>query len=301
MNTDVVTYAERTGALSIVDVKAQVTLIQQVMREVMHKDEHYGVIPGTGTKPSLLKAGAEKLCLTFRLDPQYEIEQKQEGAHLTIMSKCTLFHIPSGQRYGSGMGSCSTKESKYAYRNAAAKCPECGQEAIIKGKEEYGGGYVCFKKKGGCNAKFTDDDKRITEQPKGRVQNEDIADQYNTVLKMANKRSLVAAVLNTTAASDIFTQDIEDMPAYDEPPRAKRTHKDAASKLDPEPQDGPVTAEQAAELASLCAQTKITPAAFLSKAGAQSWETMLAADYADAKALFISKGATVAARTDAPI
>ena len=30
---------------------------------------------------------------------------------------------------------------------------------------------------------------------------------------MANKRSLVAAVLNATAASDIFTQDIEDMPS----------------------------------------------------------------------------------------
>ena len=46
--------------------------------------------------------------------------------------------------------------------------------------------------------------------------NEDLADQYNTVLKMANKRSLVAAVLNSTAASDIFTQDIEDMPQFAE-------------------------------------------------------------------------------------
>ena len=52
-------------------IKAQVQLIQQVMKEVMQKDEHYGVIPGT-LKPSLLKSGAEKLCLTFRLDPQYD-------------------------------------------------------------------------------------------------------------------------------------------------------------------------------------------------------------------------------------
>lgn len=212
MSHDVVPYAERIGALSIVDVRAQVNLIQQVMREVMHKDEHYGVIPGTGTKPTLLKAGAEKLCLTFRLDPQYEIEQKQDGKHLTVMSKCTLWHIPSGQRYGSGMGSCSTLESKYAYRTSKRKCPACGAEAIIKGKEEYGGGWLCFKKQGGCGAKFRDDAEEITSQPAGRVPNEDVADQYNTVLKMANKRSLVAAVLNATAASDIFTQDIEDMP-----------------------------------------------------------------------------------------
>ena len=212
MSNEVVTYAERVGAMSIVDIKAQVNLIQHVMREVMKENQHYGVIPGTGTKPTLLKAGAEKLCLTFRLDPQYEIEQTFDGVHLSIVSKCILTHINSGQRFGSGMGSCSTKESKYAYRTQARKCPHCGKEAIIKGKEEYGGGWLCFKKKDGCGAKFSDGDVGIEGQSSGRVPNEDIPDQYNTVLKMANKRSLVAAVLNATAASDIFTQDIEDMP-----------------------------------------------------------------------------------------
>jgi hypothetical protein len=34
----------------------------------------------------------------------------------------------------------------------------------------------------------------------------------NTIMKMACKRALVAATLNATAASDIFTQDVEDMP-----------------------------------------------------------------------------------------
>lgn len=33
----------------------------------------------------------------------------------------------------------------------ALNCPECGKsKAVIKGKEEYGGGWLCFKKKGGC-------------------------------------------------------------------------------------------------------------------------------------------------------
>jgi hypothetical protein len=212
MSNEVIAYAERIGALSIVDIKAQVNLIQHVMREVMQVDQHYGVIPGTGTKPTLLKAGAEKLCLTFRLDPQYEITERQDGIHQYITSKCTLYHITTGQRYGSGMGSCSTREAKYAYRTQARKCPKCGKEAIIKGKEEYGGGWLCFKKKDGCGAKFADGDTTIEGQSSGRVPNEDVADQYNTVLKMANKRSLVAAVLNATAASDIFTQDIEDIP-----------------------------------------------------------------------------------------
>jgi hypothetical protein len=224
MSSEIVAYAEKIGAMSVVDVKAQVNLIQHVMREVMQKDQHYGVIPGTGTKPTLLKAGAEKLCLTFRLDPQYESTERFEGIHLFVKTKCVLYHIPTGHRYGSGEGSCSTREAKYAYRTQARKCPQCGKEAIIKGKEEYGGGWLCFKKKDGCGAKFSDGDQAIEGQASGRAPNEDVADQYNTVLKMANKRSLVAAVLNATAASDIFTQDIEDLPREEkainaEPPK----------------------------------------------------------------------------------
>ena len=34
-------------------------------------------------------------------------------------------------------------------------CPKCGAAAIIESKPEYGGGYVCWEKKGGCGAKFT--------------------------------------------------------------------------------------------------------------------------------------------------
>lgn len=43
-------------------------------------------------------------------------------------------------------------------------CPACGKKgSIIKGKEEYGGGYLCFKKKGGCGAKFKDLPKPVLE------------------------------------------------------------------------------------------------------------------------------------------
>ena len=47
---------------------------------------------------------------------------------------------------------------------------------------------------------------------KVKEENPDIADTWNTVLKIAKKRAFVDAVKSTTAASDIFTQDIEDMP-----------------------------------------------------------------------------------------
>lgn len=233
MSTEIEVVNPTSGAMTVPQLREQVNLIQNVMKEVMHKDEHYGVIPGCA-KPSLYKAGAEKLCLVFRLDPQYEITERQEEGHLTITSKCTLYHITSGKRLGSGMGSCSTKESKYAYRTASRVCPECGKETIIKGKEEYGGGWLCFAKKGGCGAKFENGSKAIESQAQGRVPNEDIADQYNTVLKMANKRSLIAGVLNVTAASDIFTQDVEDMKTAVEPEKTTASNPVTPEVLGPE-------------------------------------------------------------------
>ena len=276
--SDIVPYEQRIGALTVHDVRAQVNLIQQVMHEVMQKDQHYGVIPGTGNKPSLLKAGAEKLCLTFRLDPQYEVEQERDGSHLTVTSKCTLWHIPSGQRFGSGMGSCSTHESKYAYRQGSRKCPNCGSEAIIKGRDEYGGGWICFAKKGGCGAKFLEKDEAITSQSTSRVPNEDLADQYNTVLKMANKRSLVAAVLNATAASDIFTQDIEDMVVVQAEPQVTPKEKPAKN---PEAADPLRTISRDAELETLCKQAGISPKFYLNRAKVDTASAMSDEDYTE--------------------
>ena len=43
-------------------------------------------------------------------------------------------------------------------------CPLCGAVgSIIKGRPEYGGGYLCYGKKGGCGARFKDDDTRIVD------------------------------------------------------------------------------------------------------------------------------------------
>jgi hypothetical protein len=201
--TDSTALVRRDDELTVKDLVAQVAKIQEVMQAVMRRDEHYGVIPGT-PKPSLLKAGAEKLCLLFRLDPEYESTETYDGPHLTVVSTCTLYHVPTGQRRGSGMGSCSTKESKYAYRNVWEN---------INGK-----------------------------QTKKRVPNDDLADQYNVILKMACKRSLVAAVLNVTAASDIFTQDLEELRGQSDaghaPQPAKAKPKPAAAPKQAPAADG---------------------------------------------------------------
>ena len=210
--------------LSAEEVISQVQLIQRIMAAVMKEGDHYGVIPGT-EKPTLLKPGAEKLCVTFRLAPVPVAEEVRDlgNGHREVTVKLRLEHIPTGRMYGYGVGSCSTMESKYRYRKSERECPHCGKETIIKGRPEYGGGWLCYSKKGGCGEKFLEDDPVIKEQMTGRKENPDLADQYNVTLKMAFKRAYVAATLTATAASDLFHQDLEEMAENEDASGTRKT------------------------------------------------------------------------------
>ncbi len=204
----VVRESQGTSLVSVAQIKERLTQVQQLMATAMVQGDDYGVIPGTGSKPTLLKAGAEKLAMMFQFDAQFETEKKlDDDGHLTIETKCILYHAPTGNRLGSANAVCSTHEAKYAYRKSQRRCPACGNAAIIKGKEEYGGGWVCFKKKGGCGQKYDDHDTDITKQPEGEVANDRLADSYNTVIRMAEKRAYVAAIRIVTACSSIFDED----------------------------------------------------------------------------------------------
>lgn len=203
----------------------QRNLLGRYIQTQMQEGTDYGVIPGTKNK-TLLKPGAEKLTQLFRCVPRYTIEEKIEDWQTGLFFyrfRCEIVTQADRLTVAEGVGSCSTYESRYRWRNADRTCPACGKSAIIKGKAEYGGGYLCFKKKDGCGAKFNDNDPAITDQPTGRVQNPDLCDQANTVLKMAKKRALVDASISLARCSDIFTQDAEDM-HYPEPARPAAEH-----------------------------------------------------------------------------
>lgn len=209
--------------ITVEELVAQADKISQVMQAAMTRGVHYGQIPGI-QKPTLLKPGAEKLCVLLRLAPSYKSEKEFHGeGHLTVVSNCTLTHIPTGLIVAEGEGLCSTHESKYAWRGEGRTCPVCGEAGTIKKSRyaprsgDYPGatpqdppGWYCHSKAGGCGANFAAGDDRITDQTGERVANPNLPDTWNTVLKMADKRALVAAVLNGTAASDVFTQDAED-------------------------------------------------------------------------------------------
>lgn len=177
----------------------------------------YGVIPGVD-KPSLFKPGAEKLMTTLRyrneMIPVSVVERFDGDPLFHYRYECRIYEVETGAWIATGIGSCNSMEAKYRYRKAERTCPNCGKTAIIKGKAEFGGGFICFAKKGGCGAKFSDTDPAIVSQPLGDVVNPDPFSLINTIDKMAQKRALIAAVLIATNASQRFTQDVEDMPGF---------------------------------------------------------------------------------------
>lgn len=199
-----------TPAVGAEELVARLDTIKQAMSDAMEDGVDYGRIPGID-KPSLFKPGSEKLGVLFQLDIQIEnVKTWGPGDHLTVESKATVYYAPTGARLGYGEGICTTREKKYGKRKQERECPSCGARAIIKGKKEYGGGWVCWKKKDGCGASFKEGDGAIERQEVGEIDNPEIPDTWNTVVKMAEKRARVDAVLAVTGASALFTQDVED-------------------------------------------------------------------------------------------
>src|ERR671927_766749 len=204
-------------AMSIESAVERYNAVTEFVSRVLRKEIDYGVIPGT-EKRTLLKPGAEKLTTFFGLSTRFvlieRIEDWDGGDHngtpfFYYLYRCQLMR--GDVLIAEGDASCNSREAKYRWREAQRACPACGQATIIKGKEDFGGGWLCWKKKGGCGAKYPDGDQSIESQQTGRVFNPDIADQVNTIQKMAQKRSLVGAVLLAVNASEFFTQDVEDM------------------------------------------------------------------------------------------
>lgn len=175
------------------EVVAHAKTVQQVMQAVMKPNVHYGAIPGAGDKPTLLKSGAEVLCMTFRIADRYEVTDLSVSGVIRYRVNCVGEHQQTGTPLGSGLGECSTDEEKYRWRKAVCdeefdSTPETMRR--LKFGRKGGGGHYTVK--------------QVRTEP---------ADLANTVLKMACKRAKIAMVLNVTAASDMFSQDLEDLDA----------------------------------------------------------------------------------------
>lgn len=227
--------------------------LAQFIREILVEGEDYGKIPGTDTKPVLLKPGAEKLCAFFGYAPVYTVTDIEDWMGNRFSEPlfyyrytCTL--MKDGAPVGSGEGSANTWESKYRWRWVPESSLPSGTDkatlatrggavtefdfAIEKG--ETGGQYgkpaeywakwrkaiesgmarsVDKTSKAGKKLKAWEMDGTLY-----RIPNSDFADVINTIQKMGQKRAYIAATLSATGASQYFTQDLEDIPVPEASP-----------------------------------------------------------------------------------
>ena len=161
---------------SVADIRKRTHAIQEVMQGVMKEGTHFGTIPGS-PKPSLWKAGAEVLCMTFRLAPLLESRVTTDDPEVEWAY--------SGIRESGNIvtGTC------VGFFEVEAVCTIQGYSRETLSR--------CSAR---CNNRET------------RYRGMQLFDIRNTIQKMAEKRAFVSAVLMATGASDIFTQDIEDFP-----------------------------------------------------------------------------------------
>jgi hypothetical protein len=201
--------------MEVTAIRERLHAVEQVMHGAMISGVHFGTIPGCGKKPTLLKPGAEILSMMFRLAPKLDTKIVElGGGHREYTVVCSMTHITTGDVWAQGIGSCCTMESKYRYRGAESEdtgkpVPKAywdAKNAGDMGKAQSllgGAGFAAKKSEAGG---YT-----IHKKGSGKAENADIADVYNTCLKMAKKRAQIDATLSALGCSHLFTQDLEDM------------------------------------------------------------------------------------------
>jgi len=229
MVNDLTTTRGKGGAMDarsrkgrIDEVISQMNDIQELMKRAMKEGLHYGIQPGTD-KMVLFLPGAEKLRMLFRINvKEYDIEKEWEGEHLHVTTRVYFTPHGSDEIIGVGIGMCSTMEAKYRYRgndgtdtgiqvpkkywdlrNEWKKAPKQRQAEIARQAQEIIGGKNFFTKK-------NDQGMWTIWEKGGKAENPNIADTYNTVIKISKKRAYVDGIRMVTAASDIFDVDLKE-------------------------------------------------------------------------------------------
>lgn len=177
--------------MSVAAMTERINAIQTVTRNKMQVDVHFGVIPGT-KKPTLYKAGSEMLLTMFQIAVQVDVIDTSTADRIKYRVLVTGIHTPTSRVIGQGIGECSSSEEKYQWRNAI--CDE-EFEATPESRRRVKWG----RGQGGS----------IYSSKQVRTSPDDLA---NTVLKMAKKRAQIDMTLTALGVSDLFTQDIEDLP-----------------------------------------------------------------------------------------
>lgn len=177
-NTALIEYQSKELELpqgnEIINELDKIVSYRKVIQSHLVMNLDYGKSFASQPKPSLFKAGAEKIVGMLKLSKKIEVISKTEDFDKPLFVytvRCTLY---KGDRSIEGVGSANSKEKKFQRNEVFDYRTKSYRSATEEEKVEY--------------------TYSIT----------------NTILKMASKRALVDAVLNIGCLSEVFTQDLED-------------------------------------------------------------------------------------------
>jgi hypothetical protein len=211
-------------------------------QEILVKELDYGIIPGVA-KPSLLKPGAEKLRLAYGLftDTGLISETCDYEKGILDFTYKTVVTNSNGKIIATCDGNANSFEPKFRYTwvkehqlpkgidkdKLVKKETKFNEFKFAIDKAETTGNYgkpmeYWNKFKEAIASGIAKKVERKTQAGKPmeaweisdclyRVDNPDIIGMKNTLMKMAQKRSFVGAMLISTGASQFYTQDVEDL------------------------------------------------------------------------------------------
>ena len=181
----------------------------QFIDKQMKSEIDYGIIPGT-QKPTLYLAGAQKLEKLFFLTSKTNLVEKVIKDDYSFIKYSYRTSAYRGQTLvATCEGTCNSKEKKYRWETVF--------DNQATDEQKKAGKLLTRTSRGGKSYSVYIIEKR------------EFYDIENTIMKMAQKRAYVGAILIATNSSGRFTQDIEDMAV--EAPQASNEVKQPATAV----------------------------------------------------------------------
>ena len=163
-------------------ISGMMTAVDEVVKGVMIKDEDYGTIPGT-KKDTLFKSGAEKLAALFGFCAHFELIDKVEDHFKEWPYEADIKEWDEIKKRKVKVG--TEMRTAFGFFHYRFRCTLTHRNGTFVADAE---------------GSFSSREKTRESAP------------ANTILKMAQKRAYVAAILLATCSSNRFTQDMEDAP-----------------------------------------------------------------------------------------
>lgn len=144
-----VTEKEKTGYLSIDNLKNRLEYVKKLKEDgILKNEKHYRVAEETG-KYFLIKSGAELIATAFNLRSDFEIqtsiEQPQKSRYITSENgikthikgywsytvKSILYHKRTNENWGSCLGACNSGDKGYEMANQNTIIRMAGKRAFV--------------------------------------------------------------------------------------------------------------------------------------------------------------------------